>query len=1286
MSDFLSFHLTDSFIEPYQNKEVDWGFPIGGGNSLSELTFVLKYSRKKEDGTKERWWEVCRRCVEGMYSILKDHAKHYGTTWNEFKAQKSAQDAFDRMFHFKWTPPGRGMQHMGTRSIIEQRNMARLVNCSAIGSDKISTHSAYRATMPFVRFMEMSMNGVGVGVSTAGAGKITLHQPNEEVEVFAIPDTREGWAASLGILLESFFFKDRNTVEFDYSQIRPEGAALHSFGGVASGHRPLQKMHERVTERLSGRDGELLTSRDIADIINLAGKACTAGGTRRSATILFGEKDDEDYINLKNWNLPENDYRTGADGFAWASNNSVTVNSSDDLDDLIDLVAVNGEPGFLWVDMIQKYGRLADAPDYKDYRATLSNPCFSGDTLIAVADGRGAVPIRDLAESGKDVPVFSMNPFDGSVEIKWGRRPRSTGFDERVLEIELSDGSNLRVTPAHKFRVFEDDLVVTLEASDLVPGMGLPVFTSGERVSLEIQSGYRQEGAALGSRECEICKEAFVVSYYQREKATCSTKCALALGSRMGQPVPLFDREAVEVVAIKEVENETVYNITVDDFHTVGVVTRTEDERLHGIYAFNCGEIPLEGQGELCNLSEIYPTNHETYEDFVSTLKHAYMYTKVVTLLTTPWPETNEVNLRNRRVGISMTGLALFVETRGWSTLTEWQDGGYKELKRLDQKYSEWLGVRESIRLTTVKPAGCRPAESLTTTSAGILTLAEIMEEHPEDSEWATVNDLEVLRADGSTSISKSYDNGKSEVLKLSLTYGVELLATPEHKWFIARHYNGSTAPRYKEIQRWVETKDIQVDDVLEIQPSTYIKDTHSSLRKINMRAITMQSNAQGITQPLEMNEDLAWLLGYLWGDGAQSPSGYRIRFSDENMYNLERVNSIIEDHFGISGTIRGVGRGRSDFELSISSKQLWHWFIGQGFWKYYDDGTLDIIPRIIRSSSRSDIISFVAGLIDSDGCANITNGDQRYVQISNSVPRFTVHLQHVMWSVGLVVGRSFMNGSEKNGHWGHGCYSMSICGGLSDGESLKELCERSGKVRMMVEKNPTSRWASKVTQVAGRVKSVDSVGEMETFDIEVPDGNWYLNGAFKSHNSTSLVTSVTPGVHWPTTSNYHLRRIRFLHTDPLVNILEKAGYHVEPDQGDPDSTVVVTFPTKGVNIRSEREVSVWEKAALAVSCQRYWSDNMVSCTLSFLPHEVKELSPLLSSYRGQMKSASFLPIDESGTTYAQAPYEPVSEADALEWMSRIQPLDEESLYGNTMNDFIEDKFCTTESCEIPQR
>ena len=303
MSEFLSFHLSDDFIKKYEKMEPEWGFDIGGGNSLSELTFIAKYSRKKEDGSKERWYEVCQRCIEGMYSILKDHAKYQRTPWNEFKAQKSAQDAYERMFHFKWTPPGRGLQHMGTEYIHTNRNGSRLINCSAISTEKISTHSAYEATMPFVRLMEMSMSGIGVGVDCRGAGRITLHQPSDETEIFVVPDTREGWAASLGKLLESFFFKNRKTVKFDYSEVRPEGAPLKSFSGTASGPDPLRRMHEQISELLSNREGELLTSRDIVDITNLTGKATVAGGSRRSALISFGEIDDEDYVNLRIGNL-----------------------------------------------------------------------------------------------------------------------------------------------------------------------------------------------------------------------------------------------------------------------------------------------------------------------------------------------------------------------------------------------------------------------------------------------------------------------------------------------------------------------------------------------------------------------------------------------------------------------------------------------------------------------------------------------------------------------------------------------------------------------------------------------------------------------------------------------------------------------------------------------------------------------------------------------------------------------------------------------------------------------
>lgn len=141
MSDFLSFHLPEEFLEEFKSRTPEWGFPIGGGNSLAELTFITKYSRLKEDGSKERWWEVCRRCIEGYYSILKDHCLANRTPWNDHKAQRSARDAYERMFTFKWMPPGRGLWMMGTDFVNGQGNSAALQNCAFVSTEKLSTHS-----------------------------------------------------------------------------------------------------------------------------------------------------------------------------------------------------------------------------------------------------------------------------------------------------------------------------------------------------------------------------------------------------------------------------------------------------------------------------------------------------------------------------------------------------------------------------------------------------------------------------------------------------------------------------------------------------------------------------------------------------------------------------------------------------------------------------------------------------------------------------------------------------------------------------------------------------------------------------------------------------------------------------------------------------------------------------------------------------------------------------------------------------------------------------------------
>ena len=109
MSDVFSFRLSDDFVTKYAEIKPPFGFKDAGLNSLGEITFIRTYSRVKEDGTKERWHEVCKRVIEGMYSVQKNHAKENRLPWNDYKAQKSAQEAYDRMFNLKWTPPGRGL-------------------------------------------------------------------------------------------------------------------------------------------------------------------------------------------------------------------------------------------------------------------------------------------------------------------------------------------------------------------------------------------------------------------------------------------------------------------------------------------------------------------------------------------------------------------------------------------------------------------------------------------------------------------------------------------------------------------------------------------------------------------------------------------------------------------------------------------------------------------------------------------------------------------------------------------------------------------------------------------------------------------------------------------------------------------------------------------------------------------------------------------------------------------------------------------------------------------------
>lgn len=118
-----------------------------------------------------------------------------------------------------------------------------------------------------------------------------------------------------------------------------------------------------------------------------------------------------------------------------------------------------------------------------------------------------------------------------------------------------------------------------------------------------------------------------------------------------------------------------------------------------------CVEQPLKSF-EVCTLVETFPANHDNADDFYRTLQFAFLYAKTVTLAEIHWEQTNEIVRKNRRIGTSMTGIIQAYEKFGREKFIEMMDRGYEVIRERDRLYSEWLGINESVRVTTVKPSG----------------------------------------------------------------------------------------------------------------------------------------------------------------------------------------------------------------------------------------------------------------------------------------------------------------------------------------------------------------------------------------------------------------------------------------------------------------------------------------------------------------------------------------------------------------------------------------------------
>jgi adenosylcobalamin-dependent ribonucleoside-triphosphate reductase len=297
-----------------------------------------------------------------MFNMQKQHVFQLGLEWNDNKAQKTAKEAYDRLFNLKWTPPGRGLWMMGTK-FVEERTAAGLFNCAFRSTRDLSTKGGYL----FAWMMDALMVGVGVGFDTEGAGTVTVQEPQYTNDTLVIDDSREGWVDSVHMLLDGFFFGGK-VPKFDYTAIRPLGAEIKGFGGTSSGPKPLLELHKNLKELYSGRIGEAVSSIDIVDTENLIGRCVVSGNVRRSAALAMGRHDDTLYLEMKNDQEKLYHHR-------WGSNNSFNAQVGMDYTWHAEQSQKNGEPGYIWLDNARTRGRFKDGPRYDDVNVAGFNPC-----------------------------------------------------------------------------------------------------------------------------------------------------------------------------------------------------------------------------------------------------------------------------------------------------------------------------------------------------------------------------------------------------------------------------------------------------------------------------------------------------------------------------------------------------------------------------------------------------------------------------------------------------------------------------------------------------------------------------------------------------------------------------------------------------------------------------------------------------------------------------------------------------------------------------------------------
>jgi ribonucleoside-diphosphate reductase alpha chain len=191
-------------------------------------------------------------------------------------------------------------------------------NCSFVAID---------SPKAFDEVMYILMCGTGVGFSVERQFTNNLPSIAEEFHetdtTIRVKDSRIGWASAYRELI-SLLYSGR-LPKWDTSGIRPAGARLKTFGGRASGPKPLEDLFSFTVHTFKKAAGRKLNSLECHDLVCKVADIVIVGGVRRSALISLSNLTDDRMRNAKNGAWWESDVQRAL------ANNSVAYTEKPDV-------------------------------------------------------------------------------------------------------------------------------------------------------------------------------------------------------------------------------------------------------------------------------------------------------------------------------------------------------------------------------------------------------------------------------------------------------------------------------------------------------------------------------------------------------------------------------------------------------------------------------------------------------------------------------------------------------------------------------------------------------------------------------------------------------------------------------------------------------------------------------------------------------------------------------------------------------------------------------------------